>query len=85
MENSICFVVFIFESFPKQIRCEMKNKINLAYQHPPLQMPYSYGNTIHEHAKRINFLPGVDGVDDVVVHLLVLAHLVDELDEQDKS
>ena len=46
---------------------------------------YSYGNTIHEHAKRIKFLPGVDGVDDVVVHLLVLAHLVDELDEQDKS
>ena len=28
---------------------------------------------------------GGKGVDDVVVHLLVLAHLVDELDEQDKS
>ena len=35
----------------------MKNEINLTFQHPPLQMPYSYGNTIHEHAKRINFLP----------------------------
>ena len=28
---------------------------------------------------------GGKGVDDVVVHLLVLAHLVDELDEQNES